>query len=142
MRIDNLKFHPIRLDLRRLGRDSFEISRQGKRLGCVRREHGVWRALEARHSHWHDSNQATSFRTAVLKLVRVWRYTSSDGPQNFGQVHMIRVDAKGCWYTIIFHKHGRLIYEDHTMGKVLSPEKQAELKLVIHRADQWAKEHL
>ena len=142
MRIDNLTFPPIRLGLRRLTKDAFEISRDGTVLGRVKRERDVWRALETRHSHWHDSHRATSFRTAALKLARQWTYVSSDGPQNFGQVHMIRVDARGCWYTVIFSPFGRNIYEDHTMGKALSPAKQAELKLVIREADKFAKENL
>jgi len=81
-------------------------------------------------------------RKSVLKLARLWTFVSSDGPQNIGDVRMIRIDARGCWYTVIFDKHGRYIYEDHTLNKPLSVLKQAELKLVIREADKWAKENL
>ena len=151
MRIDSIPFHPVRLSMVRFKINGYRILRgnptaSGKKLpkdlGTVEYVDGRWRATNTSPAPYTDRYMCSSFRAAVLHLARIWMYTSRDGPQDYGSVRMIRVQAGGVWYTVIFDKGGRYVYEDYSIPEKLSDEGQAGLRKVVSVAEKWAKENL
>jgi hypothetical protein len=152
MRIDNIKWHPIRLQATRVSNDEYTIERDDVACGRVRRE-GLdkwrsWGPRDPQDGNYFASSSHThsSFRAAVLYRARYGIYTSSDGPQNYGNLQMIRVNAEGAWFTVIFDKGARYVYEDFTLdpdhdGK-MDDRKQAHLRKVTRVADDFARENL
>jgi len=144
MRVDNIKFHPVRLGLTRRRKDSYLLSRFGKTLGKVNYIDGQWWAFREGRPNWdRGDNYGASFKAAVLRLARISNYIPRDGPQDWGNVRMIRVQASGIWYTIIFHKGNKHIYEDYSIPKEdFNDEQQANLRCAIAEAEKWARKNL
>gem|GEM_PF-2335665 len=58
---------------------------------------------------------------------------------------MLRVQAGGVWYTVLFGKHGPYVYEDFSIPgyrSILPDNQQAQLRKVVCIAEKWAKENL
>jgi len=162
MRADNLKFHPIRLQMKRIQRGNWNIYRGNwEELNLIGKvtHHSVrnnlhyWPSEEDRPWNAFPAKSAlggtahSSFKGACLRLARLpSSLLSADRIQDYGDVRMLRINAsEGLWYTVVFHKHGTLIYDDHTIqkhGTALSDQKQATLRSVLRAAEDWKKENL
>jgi len=148
MRIDSIPFRPVHLEMTRRYPGRYQVFRgypgceQLKELGSVEYIDGRWVATNMSPPPYTDRYTCSSFRAAVLHLARIWTYTSSDGPQDYGSVRMIRVQAGGDWYTVIFDKGGWKVYEDYSIPEKLSDDHQAQLRKVVHVAEKWARENL
>jgi len=155
MRIDNLRFHPVRLQALRMAPGTWKIKRtyDDKYLGTVRhvpQPQGPWSSLRVDQGNWYDSVQHRSFKTACLRLARMNVRLHSEGVQDYGECRMLRVGTGwGSWYTVIFHKHGPYIYDDHTIQfsgggprEILSEHKQAELRAVLQAVQKFQREKL
>ena len=114
MRADNIKWQPVRLQLERLGSQKYALSRHGSFLGTVRWNEGRWEIR--RENERGCACVRKSFRAACLFLARDLVRASSDGPQDYGKVHMIRVDCQGVWYTVIFDRNAVYLYQDFTIS--------------------------
>lgn len=155
MRIDNLNFHPVRLQTMRTAQGCWRIKRATEEewLGMVKFTPNDARAnRDSEPRPWtarpEDRNSSTyhrSFRTAALRIARMNVSLDSDGVQDFGQCRVLRMGAWGFWYTVVLHNHGPWIYEDDSIqrvGKTLPERKQAELRAVINAAEKFQKENL
>lgn len=142
MHSSRIRFRPVRLRLQRLSKDTYRIGRDSSDLGAVKLINGRWQSLKGKDAHWSRSSTHSSFRTACLYLARQDVWISSDGPQDYGSVRMIRVNVSTSWYTVVFHENGINIYEDFTLPELLSDAKQAELRLVLKVAKDFAREKL
>ena len=149
MRIDSIPFRPVRLSMVRFKSNGYRILRGNpdaaklpKDIGTVEYKDGRWRATNTSPPPYTDRHICSSFRAAVLHLARIWTHTSSDGPQDYGSVRMIRVQAGDNWYTVIFDKRGSYVYDDYSIPKMLPDHHQAQLRKVVHVAEKWARENL
>lgn len=148
MRVDNIRWHPVRLGLTREGSNAWRVSRGGRVVGEIRRHPEGWVSIPVREAldgdghHMHvldraSRTQHSSFVSAVLKATRlrgIW--ASSDGPQDFGLVHMLRINVATRWYTVINDPmRGDLyLYEDFTVRDEMSDEQQGVLRRVLVEA--------
>lgn len=137
MRADNIKWSPVRLQSRRVDNNRHEIFRDGKLMGVVERHRGEWRSREPRPGYiggsprWHPS-----WRAAVLGLARhssLW--TSSDGPQDYGMVRMLRVRCATAWYTVIADRESRYVYPESTASLEPQGLQQTMLRRVLAAAE-------
>ena len=144
-----MKWHPVRLGMRRVGANAWWISREGVVVGEVRFDDDLWIARKGHERVLEDGRNALlfddfggqrhgGFRAAVLSVARVRRlWASSDGPQDLGDVRALRVNVVGRWYTVLLRKDERYIYEDHTIKENLTDEEQAVLRRVLTEVDAW-----
>lgn len=137
MRVDNIRWHPVRLGLTRAGPNVWRVSRDGQLVGGVRRYSEGWFSFLAPPADGRARHP--SFVAAVLRVSRlkgIW--ASSDGPQDFGLVHMLRINAATRWYTVIIDavRGDRYLYEDHTIRDQTTDEEQAVLRLVLVEVDR------
>jgi hypothetical protein len=138
-------FQPIRLQATRLAQNVVTLARNGETLGKVwKDEAGGWRySKDIDDPKPWSAYRRPSFRTAALALARQeYLYLDSDGPHNFGKVHMLRMGGQSDWYTVIFHREETLILEDFSLRRKLSPVKQAMVRKVLAEAERWKQENL
>lgn len=149
MRVDNLNWRPVRLGARRAGPNRWWISRGDEVVGEVRRAEGQWVSVRGRERVLEDGRNALmwdafgrtahpSFVSAALRVARldgIW--ASSDGPQDFGRVHMLRVNVSTRWFTVVLDGDDRYVYEDFTLDRSFSDEEQAVMRRVLTEVDRW-----
>lgn len=143
MWVDGIKWNSIRIRATRISPHTWTIFRDGAEVGevwCTR--DGEWRSSRPKRSFSRHS----SFRTAVLGLTRtqhVW--VNPDGPQDYGDVRMIRIQCATTWYTVIFHKGKPFVFDDFSVvdkDMQVSPQHQPILQKVVNEAHRWAKKNL
>lgn len=154
MRVDNLRWHPVRLGMRRVRPNVWWISRGDRVVGEVGRLDDRWESVSGRERVLDDGRNAlmwdvfgrarhSSFVAAALRVSRlegIW--ASSDGPQDFGTVHMLRVNVASRWYTVITKDGQRYIYEDFTISEKTTDEEQAILRRVLTEHERFLREKL
>jgi len=148
VRVDNLSWHPVRLGMRRVRSGAWWLSREGKVVGEVRRDGEGWVAVRG-HERVHEDGRNMlifdgfgmrgypSFVAAALSVSRlegIWG--SSDGPQEFGAVRMVRVNVATNWYTVVTKGDERYVYEDFTIPEKLTDAGQAILRRVLTEVDR------
>ena len=143
MFVSNLQWNPIRLESRRIGNNRYEIFRDGESRGFVERHQGTWRSRIPRSGYaWGgDLRDHPSWRTAVLRLARysmIW--TSRDGPQDYGQVHMLRFNCGTVWFTVLLKGDRRFLYRDFTIPDRPEGTDQAMVWTVLRAADAYVRE--
>jgi hypothetical protein len=148
VRVDNLTWHPVRLGMRRVRPNTWWISREDEVVGEVARTEEGWVSVRGRVRELDDGRRALmwdhlarsrhpSFVSAVLRVARlegIW--ASSDGPQDFGTVRMLRVSVASRWYTVVARGEDRYIYEDFTIPKEMTDEQQAVLRRAVLEAER------
>ena len=148
MRVDNLQWHPVRLGLKRVRPNAWHLSREEVVLGEVCRHGDGWTAArgelgvtpDGRNVLWFDrcgEHHYDSFVAAALSVSRmknVW--ASSDGPQDFGEVRMLRLNVASQWYTVLLKGDDRYIYQDFTIPDKLTDEGQAIVRRVLSEVDK------
>lgn len=137
MRIDNINFHPIRLEAKRVSNKTYEIFRAGELRGTIKELVDGWKVdVEGRNVHY-ARHRTSSFKTAALSLCRLHMTASSDGPQDHGEIRTIRVNVASVWYTVMFHKHGTWVSQDSFGFDSLNDLQQARLRTVIAEAEKF-----
>jgi len=148
MRVDNLQWHPVRLGMRRVRPNAWWLSRKGHVVGEVRRDSEGWIAKQGSEGETDDGRKVLilgrfweqrhqSFIAAALSVTRlegVW--ASSDGPQDFGDVRMLRLNVASQWYTVLLKGDDRYIYQDFTIPDKLTDEGQAIVRRVLSEVDK------
>jgi len=143
MRIDNINFHPIRLEAKRIANKTYEISRNGEPRGTIKSLEDGWKIAVHDRKVYPSMHRASSFKAAVLKLCRMHMTASSDGVQDYGDRRTIRINVSSVWYMVTFHKNGNWVFQD-TMSHtdVLSDIEQARLRVVVSEAEKFRKANL
>jgi hypothetical protein len=133
----NIRWTPVRLESRRIDNNRHEILRGGELRGIVEFHKGVWRSRKPPTKYSRgDIRDHESWRGAVLHLVRYsMLWTSSDGPQDYGQVRMLRINCATAWYTVIADGDRRYVYQDFTIPDEPEGRGQAMLRKVLAAAE-------
>ena len=140
MLIANLVYSRVRLLATRVTNKAYEIKRFGS---------GAWHTVgEVKYVEgWHSRREnrgwagATSFRTAILHMARIRGLPFAE-IQVLGLVQAIRINVSDEWYTVLFHKRGSLLYEDHTIKDQRSAVEQRMLQGALNAAERYEREHL
>lgn len=143
LRIDNIKWHPVRLGLERVNSKVWWISRERSIVGRVCRTAEGWtstRAFRGKDGETLfdllDKCSHKSFVGAVLSVSRkTGIYTGK--VQDFGQVRMLRLNVNGMWFTVIKDGDSRYLYQDFTIPDSLTDDQQIRLKRVLLKSEEW-----
>ena len=138
MFVNQIQWTPVRLESRRIDNNHHEIFRDGELVGFVERHEGAWRSRKPKRSAypWDDCQPHSGWRAAVLRLARysmIW--ASRDGPQDYGQVRMFRVNCATLWYTVIVDGDKRYVYQDFTISREPEGREQVMLRRVLDAAE-------
>jgi hypothetical protein len=137
MRVDNINWHPIRVEAKRIANNTYEISRGGELRGTIEKLDDGWKTTVTGRHVYYAKHRTSSFKTAVLTLCRLHMTPSSDGPQDHGEIRTIRVNVATVWYTVMFHKHGTWVLQDSFGKDSMNDLQQARLRTVLSEAAKF-----
>lgn len=138
MLVENINYMPVRLKLVRVAPGHFELHRDGEHIGSIKQQaDGSWRSWK--RDRKYSDGVSRSFRTAAL---RISRYFSAGGGnvQNYGLMHVLRVQVETAWYYVLISKKSQFIVRD-PYWEPLQGVEQALVQKVIQVAEKYLREH-
>lgn len=139
MLVENIRYAPVRLNLVRVNPGHFELHRDGGHIGSIKRQaDGSWRSWKS--DRRYSEGVSPSFKTAALRISRYFGLPGNGKVQDYGLMHVLRIQVETQWYYVLINKKSQFIIRD-LYWEPLEGVEQALVQKVIQTAERYLREH-